>query len=60
MLTQTMIRSSSRQSAHHVPLPIPEMNSHSLGTSIELVGALDAIRAQRRDLRRKRAGRIPL
>ena len=40
MLTQTMIyRSSSRHPAAHVPHPIPEMNSHSLGTSIELVGA---------------------
>jgi CRP/FNR family nitrogen fixation transcriptional regulator len=39
MLSQTMTRSSSRQPVHHVPHPVPEMNSHSLGTSIDLVGA---------------------
>jgi len=40
MLTQTMThRSSSRQPAAHVAHPFPEMMSHSLGTSVELMGA---------------------
>ena len=39
MLTQTMTRSSSRQTAGHNPHPVVEMNSYSFGTPIELVGA---------------------
>jgi CRP/FNR family nitrogen fixation transcriptional regulator len=39
MHTQTMTRSSPRQSAGHAPHPVPEMHSNTLGTSIELVGA---------------------
>ena len=39
MHTQTMTRSSPRQPAGHVPHPVPEIHSHTLGTSIDLVGA---------------------
>ena len=39
MLTQTMTRSSSRQTAGHIPHPVVEMKSYSFGTPLELVGA---------------------
>ena len=40
MLTQTMIhRSHSRHPAGHVAHPVPVVNPHALGASIELMGA---------------------